>query len=378
MNIAISARMLKNNPDDGISWFTFETVRRIISDNRDHRFFLLFDRDFDKGMTFPGNTDAIIIKPATRHPVLWYYWLEHRVPNVLRKIKADIFVSPDGLISMKSEVPSIPVIHDINFFHRPEDIPAVTRFYYRHFTTKFASKAIRIATVSEFSKQDIASSFGISSSKIDVVYNGVSDIFSPSDESECIKMRKIFSEGLPYFLFVGNFSPRKNIPNLVRAFNLFRTISNYQHKLVLTGERLYLNRELDSIIKASPYHNDIILTGHKNRDDLRLLYSSSEALVYIPWFEGFGIPVVEAMRCGTPVILSNTTSLPEIGGKAALYVNPSDIKTISDSMIKIIEDVSFKSSLKKSSINNSMKYTWEKSAESLWISIEKALTAIKK
>jgi glycosyltransferase involved in cell wall biosynthesis len=377
MNIAISARMLKKDPDDGISWFTFETIRRIVSNRKEHRFYLIFDRNFDGSLIFSKNTEGIIVKPATRHPVLWYYWLEYKLPSVLKKIKADIFISPDGFISLKSDVPSIPVIHDINFFHRPADIPPVTRFYYRYFTNKFASKAIRVATVSEFSKQDISTYLGIDPSKIDVVYNGVSDIFCQANENDCKKLKDELTGGFPFFLFVGNFSPRKNIPNLVRAYNNFRSKSGYPHKLVLTGERLYLNMELDSLIETSPYSKDIILTGHKRQDELKLLYSSSEALVFIPWFEGFGIPVVEAMRCGTPVIISDTTSLPEIGGEAAIYVSPSDIENISGSMIRLIEDKEFKSSLKPVSIKNSMRFTWEKSAVSLWESIEKALSQLK-
>ena len=191
-------------------------------------------------------------------------------------------------------------------------------------------------------------------------------------------MRDELTGGLPYFLFVGNFSPRKNIPNLIRAYNRFRIITDYKHKLVLTGERLYLNRELDLLIKASPYSGDIILTGHKRQEELRILYSASEALVFVPWFEGFGIPAVESMRCGTPVILSDTTSLPEIGGEAAVYVNPSDISSIADSMKKIIEDHAFKSSLKLLSVKNSMRFTWEKSAENLRNTIEKSLLQVKK
>ena len=377
MNIAISARMLKGSPDDGISWFTFETVRRLVSNN-DHRFFLIFDRDIDKTLIFPGNTETIIIRPATRHPVLWYYWLEQRLPDVLTRIKADIFIAPDGLISLKSQVPAIPVIHDINFFHRPDDVPRLTGSYYRYFTGKFASKAIRVATVSEFSKKDISETLSIDPSKIDVVYNGVSDIFSRAGEKECIMFRERLTGGLPYFLFVGNFSPRKNIPNLVRAFNLFRSSSSYQHKLILTGERLYLNRELDSLIRESPFSKDIILTGHQTQEELRLLYSAAEALVFVPWFEGFGIPVVEAMKCGTPVILSDTTSLPEIGGNAAVYVDPSDIERISAEMKHLIEDEQLRSSLMQLSVNNAVRFTWDKSAESFWESINKSLSLTKK
>jgi glycosyltransferase involved in cell wall biosynthesis len=378
MNIAISARMLRKNPDDGISWFTYETVKRLVINNKQHKFFLIFDRNFDRSLLFSGNTEGIVIGPATRHPILWYWWLEYKLPHVLSKIKADIFIAPDGFISLKSEVPSIPVIHDINFLHRPGDVPLLQRYYYRFFTGRFATKAIRISTVSEYSKNDISKCLGIDNSIIDVVYNGVSDRFHPADDSECMILRNRLTGGVPYFLFVGNFSPRKNIPNLVRAYDLFRTNSIYNHKLVLTGERLFLNHELDSLIKASPFSKDIILTGHKSQEELRILYSASEALVFVPWFEGFGIPAVEAMRCGTPVILSDTTSLPEIGGDGAIYVSPSDIVKISETMINLIEDKGLRASLKQLSIKNSMRFTWEKSAESLWNSIEKSLDQLKK
>ena len=377
MNIAISARMLRKDPDDGISWFTYETVRQFIINNKQHTIYLIFDREIDKSLLFSDNTRAVKTGPATRHPLLWYYWLEYRLPKVLREIKADLFVAPDGLISLRSDVPSLPVIHDINFIHRPEDLPLIQRIYYRWFTVRFARKAIRIATVSEFSKNDISTNLGIDMAKIDVVYNGVSDTFSHAGEEEIAKLRKTLTRGQPFFLFVGNFSPRKNIPNLVRAYNYFRTISLHKHKLVLTGERLFLNNELDTTIKESPFSDDIIFTGHQTREELRVLYSAAEALVFVPWFEGFGIPAVEAMRCGTPVILSETTSLPEVGANAAIYVNPSDLVNISESMIRIIEDKKLNKSLRALATENSMRFTWEKSAESFSVSIEKSLIAKK-
>ena len=377
MNIAISARMLRKDPDDGISWFTYETVRRLINNNKQHTIYLIFDREIDKSLLFSANTRAVKIGPATRHPILWYWWLEYRLPKVLEEVKADLFIAPDGFISLRSKVPSIPVIHDINFIHRPGDLPILHRLYYRWFTGRFARKAIRIATVSEFSKNDISKSLGIDLAKIDVVYNGVSDAFSPAGEDEVTGLRKQLTKGQPFFLFVGNFSPRKNIPNLVRAYNYFRTISLYRHKLVLTGERLYLNNELDTTLRESPFADDIIFTGHKTREELRVLYSASEAFVFVPWFEGFGIPALEAMRCGTPVILSETTSLPEIGANAAVYVNPSDIIKISESMITIIEAKKKNESLKLLAFQHSMKFTWEKSAESLSDCIEKSLSMIK-
>lgn len=378
MKIAISARKLKKKPDDGISLFTYEIVKRITSEQTSHKFFFIFDRDFDNSLIFSENIEPIIIRPSTRHPFLWYYWHEWQLPGVLKRTGADIFLSTDGIISLRSPVPSVPVIHDINFHHRPYDLPVLTSLYYRHFFRKFAHKAVRIATVSEFSKNDISSTFNIDPSLIDVVYNGVSEYFTPAGKLQAEEFRSELTGGEQYLLFVGNFSPRKNIPGLLKAYDRFRDASFFKHKLVLTGGRLFHNEETDKLIKSSPYSADIILTGPMLHENLRLLYSSASALVFIPWFEGFGIPAVEAMRCGTPVILSDTTSLPEIGGDAALYVDPGNIEEISSAIMKIIGDGTLRISLISKAQKESAKFTWDNSAKSLWDSIEKATGSISK
>lgn len=372
MKIAINARMLKSVPDDGISRFTFEVVRRITVNNPSHKFLLIFDKKFDDCLLFSPNTDVIVLKPATRHPLLWYYWHEWQLPSILQKTGSDLFLSPDGIISLRSSIPSIPVIHDINFYHRPNDLPLLINHYYRYFFRKFARKAARIITVSTFSKDDISSYLGISRELIDVAYNGVSDYFAPALPAEVEKFRKELTGGIPYFLFVGNFSPRKNIPGVINAYNHFRSSAQYNHKLVLTGARLYLNSETNSLLKSSPWSSDIILTGPRQHEELRLLYSSATALVFVPWFEGFGIPAAEAMRCGTPVILSNTTSLPEIGGNAAIYVNPDNTLEISNAMIKIITDENLRTSMIAKGLIESQRFTWDNCADSVWRSVKMA------
>ena len=372
MKIAINARMLKTTPDDGISRFTFEVVKRLTINNPSHRFALIFDRKFDGRLIFSENTEAYIIGPPSRHPILWYTWHEWLLPALLKRIGADIFLSPDGIISLRSEIPSIPVIHDINFHHRPKDIPPLTSSYYNYFFKKFAEKAARIITVSEFCREDISSGLMINKDKIDVAWNGVSEYFKPVEKSESDIFRKKLTGGNPYFLFVGNFSPRKNIPMLIKAYNHFRTTYGSDLKLVLAGGRLFLNSETDNMIDSSLFRNDIILAGSVLHEDLKILYSSASALVFVPWFEGFGIPAAEAMRCGTPVILSNTTSLPEIGGNAALFVDPSDYEEIAGAMNRIVNDKNSRVSLTEAGFIQSEKFTWENTAESVMRSIEKA------
>jgi glycosyltransferase involved in cell wall biosynthesis len=372
MKIAINARMLKAVPDDGISRFTYEVVKRITTNNPSHQFALIFDREYDPVLIFSPNTEGFLLKPATRHPFLWYYWHECMLPGLLKKSGADIFLSPDGIISLRSEIPSIAVIHDINFYHRPKDIPRLIGLYYRHFYRKFVKKAVRIITVSDFCKNDISSHLNIDPRIIDVACNGVSDYFEPADKQVTDGFRKELTGGLPFFLFVGNFSPRKNIQGVINAYNRFRASTDMNHKLVLTGGRLFLNREADRMIRSSLWSKDIILTGPKPHEELRLLYASATALVFVTWFEGFGLPAAEAMRCGTPVILSDTTSLPEVGGEAAIYVNPENTEEICSAMVKIASDENFRLFLAREGETQSLKFTWDKTADTIWESIERA------
>ncbi|MFN2337168.1 MAG: glycosyltransferase family 4 protein, partial [Bacteroidales bacterium] len=320
MIIAINARTLRAVPHDGIGWFTLEVVRGIVRDHPEHRFVLIGDRKYDLLPVDGDNVEYVTIPLRTVHPIIWYKWHELFLPGVLKKTGAGLFIAPDGIMPLRSGVPCIPVIHDLNHEHRPGDIPWCERIYYSYYFPRFARRAARVATVSGFSADDISETYGISRDRIDVVPNGVADIFSPPLPGEAEATRKQYTGGRPYFLFVSNFSPRKNVEAVITAFNLFRKAGKGEHVLLLSGRRLYLTREIDRAVESSPYSRDILFTGSVTRDVLRRLYGAAEALTFVPWFEGFGIPVVEAQRCGTPCILSDSSSLPEVSGGAALCV----------------------------------------------------------
>lgn len=373
MLIAVNTRFLLKDSLEGIGWFTYENLKRITLAHPEHKFLFIFDRKFHEDFIFSSNITPIVKGIPARHPYLWKLWFEYSLPQVFRKYKPDLFLSTDGFLSLRSEIKSLPVIHDINFHHYPDDMPKLVAGYYNKYFPKFAAKATRIATVSEYSKKDIAESFGISREKIDVVYNGSNDLFLPlsSEEKNVAKTR--FSQGCEYFLFVGALNPRKNIERLLQAYDKYRSHPDANLKLLIVGEKMFKTSNIEEIYNKMNHKSEVVFTGRLSPEDLRFVLGSATALTFVPYFEGFGIPIVEAMYCDVPVITSNVTSMPEVGGEAALLVDPFSVDSILDGMNKIAFDGHLRNSLIEKGKTQRLKFTWNKSAEKLWNSIEKTL-----
>jgi len=369
--IAVNTRLLLHDRLEGIGRFADETLRNITREHPEHKFIFIFDRDFSSEFIYSDNIIPLKGFPQTRHPFLWYMFFEKHVPAVLEKYKADIFLSPDGWLSLKTSVKSLPVMHDINFFHFPGFIPLQVRSYYNYFIPRFVRKASRIATVSEFSKKDISDYFHYDTAKIDVVHNAASDRFSPISTEEQFAVRQKFTGGCPYFLFTGLIHPRKNIAGLIRAFDGFKASSGSNVKLFLAGSLKWKNSDVRSAFSGSPYKADIIFAGRIPDADLRKITASALAMVYVSFFEGFGLPVIEAMNCDVPVIASETSSLPEVGGDAVYYVDPYSTESIKNAMLALYKDDKFRNDLIIRGRVNRQRFSWKKTADLLWQSINK-------
>ena len=373
MRIAINTRLLLKNQLEGIGWFTMETMKRITQGHPEHEFIFIFDRKFSSDFIFSDNIVPVTIAPPARHPVLFYLWFEYSIPYVLKKYKADMFLSPDGYLSLRTGIPQLAVIHDISFRHRPEDLPWLKSRYYNYFFPRFAHKATRIATVSNYSKNDIAGSFGIDLSKIDVVYDGVSEDFKPTSSQEQDFIRQKYTGGASYFLYVGALHPRKNIASLLQAFNIFKRRTAGQEKLLVVGGEMHKTSEIFDILEELPFKKDIIFTGRLSETELVKVYGAALALTYVPYFEGFGMPIVEAMSAGVPVICSNTTSMPEVGGDAVLSVDPYNIDLIAEAMNKLATDDNMRQKLIQKGFDQKMKFSWDETSMLLWKSIENVI-----
>jgi glycosyltransferase involved in cell wall biosynthesis len=369
---------LIKNKLEGIGWFTYETLSRITRQHPEHTFYFIFDRPYHQDFIFSSNVVPVVLHPQARHPILFIIWFEISITRFLSKLKPDLFLSPDGYLSLSSKTPSLAVIHDINFEHYPKDVPWIIKKYYHYFFPRFARKATRIATVSNFSKQDIASTYNIDSSKIDVVYNGSNDQYQPVSEDEIIKTQKKYTQGKPFFVFVGALLPRKNLINLFLAFEQFKQNTKSDTTLVIVGEKKWWTPPIEEAYSQISNKNDVIFTGRLEPIELNKVLASSIALTYVSYFEGFGIPIIEAFRCETAVITSNVTSMPEVAGDAALLVDPFSVDEIATAMQHVSEDKNLRNTLIQKGKFRRNDFTWEKSAKLLWNSIENTINENKK
>lgn len=370
MRIAVNVRFLIKNKLEGIGWFTYETLKRITSQHPEHQFFFFFDRPYDTSFLFSENIKPVVLFPPARHPLLWYYWFEFAIPNALGKIKPDVFLSTDAFLSLRTPVNELLVIHDLAFVHFPGHINSLTSKYYHHFIPKFVRRADRIATVSAFSKSDLIKQYSISPEKIDVVYNAAGDLFHPLDKVEIENVRKKISNGSPYFIYAGAIQPRKNLVRIFNAFDLFKNSDNRNYKLVIAGRKAWDTKQTMATYENMKYKEDVIFLGHLQQPDLAKALAAATALTYISLFEGFGIPIVEAMQSHVPVITSSASSMPEVAGDAGLIVDPSSVFQIAEGMQRIANDETLRKHMIDKGIEQVKKFTWQQSAEKLWNSIE--------
>lgn len=373
MRIAVNTRLLVPDKMDGIGRFTFESLQRICKNHPEVQFDFIFDRKPDPRFQFGKNVTLINLAPPARHPFLWVIWFEFQLKNYINKNNFDLFLSPEGWISPKLNCPSLGVIHDLNFVHHPENIIYSHRKYLQNYFPKFAKRANRIATVSEFSKKDIQKTYAIAADKIDVVYNGANAIFKPLNSSEQIEVRRQYSKGKPYFIFIGTLHPRKNIDHLLLGFDRFKSETENDVQLLIVGNRKWWPKKVENIFQKMKHKSEVHFLGRQEDEDLAKLLASAKALTYLPYFEGFGIPILEAFQSDVPVITSNVSSMPEVAQEAALYAKPTDAIEIAEQMKKVQTDEELCRALIQKGSERAQHFSWDKTADLLWQSIIKTL-----
>ncbi|MEP7272228.1 MAG: glycosyltransferase family 1 protein [Acidobacteriota bacterium] len=263
-------------------------------------------------------------------------------------------------------VPLVTTIHDLAFEHFPETFTRRGSMQLRLTVRRAAKRAARVATVSEFSRADLIATYHLSPAKVVVTPNGVESHFSPQAASpdEGLEVRRQFGISRDFILAVGSLQPRKNLLRLLNAYGLLRAeMGERAPQLVIVGRRLWLYRGILDEIARQGWAHDVIVTDYVSEKSLPELYRAAKVFVYPSLFEGFGLPPLEAMACGTPVVTSSTSSLPEVVGDAAILIDPYDEGALAQAMVRAMTEESLRLRLRAAGLEQAKKFTWKVAAE---------------
>jgi glycosyltransferase involved in cell wall biosynthesis len=370
MKIAVNTRFLLPGQLEGIGWFTYEVVKRMVEQHPEDEFLFLFDRPYDSRFIFGQNVRPVVVPPPARHPVLWWLWFELSVPQVLKKHQADVFFSPDNYCSLRADTPTLMVTHDIAHVHYPDQISAWVRRYYDRYVPRYLERAEQVIAVSDYTRTDIMRQYGVSGDKIQVACNGVRSIFQPLSEEKKVEVRARYADKQPYFFYLGAVHPRKNVSRLIRAFDRFKERTGAPHQLLIAGRLAWQTGDVKEALESAQFRSSIRLLGYLDQEELPGVLGAATALTYVSLFEGFGVPILEALHSEVPVITSNVSSMPEVAGEAALLVDPTSVEQIAAAMSKLYHEPEFVQVLVGKGRQQRGKFSWQRAAEVVYTSLQ--------
>ena len=358
MRIGIDANpMLRNR--GGVGWHIYHLLHALLDLKEDVEFVCYIE---------PGalrRREAALIEAWERDPRLT--WIE--VGRFTRRWRGtmdrlDLYHGMNFRMRTSGRCGGVVTIHDLWLDRNPQ---YSTRLFGQrgafHRTRRTAWRAKKVITVSEHSANDIVSLYGLPRERVAVVYNGVAEDFHPTTEpAEMAELRNRLA--LPtdrFILFAGGADPRKNHQGLIRAYSRVAELLA-SHSLVMVGDAMHRFGDIRETARTFGVEDRIVCAGQLSPADLRLLYSHADVFVFPSIYEGFGMPVLEAIACGAPVITSSTTALPEVGGDAAVLINPESVEELADAIVHVLEQPDLRDRLRVKGLQRAKQFTWERAA----------------
>lgn len=367
MRIIVLADPLDNQLA-GIHHYTRNLVKHLAKVDKEQEYYILRRK---KDSLFPHERQVIV--KNYKFPGYAAFRMFVLIPLKIRRLKANIVIEPAhfGPFNLPRKIKRITVIHDLT----PILFSHLHRFHSQLLQKIFLKSILRraslIITNSDSTTSDLIKYYPPSSSKTKRIYLGRDESLHFTGKRHTLHDQVGETQ---YFLYAGTIEPRKNLKTLLRAYTLFRKKTSLPHKLIIAGGKGWKSGSFFRQLEKHPYKDDIILTGYVSREDLASLYSNTEAFIFPSHYEGFGLPVVEAMSCGAACLLSTSSSLPEVGGKAALYFDPVDEDELSGLMIRITEDRDLKKELSKKALEQAEKFSWDTYANEFHANLKKLMT----
>lgn len=365
MKIGINARYIQRKIITGIENYIFNLILNLKKIDKKNNYYLFFEKDRQIPIEFSDNNNfkAIIPKFPTKNQTERIVLNQFLLNSYIRKTRLDIFHEPFFTSPFFKNCPTIITIYDISNYIHPEFFNLKTKLYFNLLFPRSIKNSDCIITISNSSKKDMVNYLKIEPDKIEVVYAGLDKSFHKINSEDMLKKIKIkYNIFKDYILHVSFISPRKNLLNLITAFNIFKKNTKEYIQLVIAGGKGWNSKKVFELVKSLKLEKDIIFTDHVPKEDLIILYSNAILFIYPSIYEGFGLPTLEAMSCGCPVITSKLSSLPEVCGDAALYINPYDVEDMAASILNLTIDDSLKKLLIIKGFKNIKKFDWVKTA----------------
>jgi glycosyltransferase involved in cell wall biosynthesis len=359
--IGLNAHLLNlagNYRSAGINWYIYHLLQNLPpAPDLEYTLFLSEPRAREH---FRGFAIAQSRLP-TRQPIVRIVWEQFVQPWLLRQIDLLHALAFAGPLAIS--IPWIATIYDLSFVRYPQSFNAANRLYLTWAVRNSLRRADRVTVISESTRRDLVALFGAAPDKIKVIYCGTDPSFAPAQDPSAVAAWRA-QRNLPekMILYVGTIEPRKNIARLIRAFAQAQRAVRLPHRLVLIGARGWKYAEVDRAIAQEGISNNVIFAGYVSQDELPRWYQAADLFVYPSLYEGFGLPPLEAMACGIPVVTSNAASLPEVVGDAALQVAPDDGSALADAIVRALTDRALREQMIARGIVQAARFSWTRTA----------------
>ncbi len=297
---------------------------------------------------------------ATAHPLTRIWWEQAVLPLELRRQQAKLLHAPAFVGPLLSPCPQVITVHDLSFIHHPEFFRGGNRYYLQWMTRLTCRRATAVIAVSHFTAQEVTRWLSVPAERVHTIYHGVEPRFQPLPAVEVERFRQ--QKGLParFILYLGTLEPRKNLVALVRAFALF---NEPQAQLVLAGGKGWLYEDIFAEVERLGLQDRVHFPGYIPEEELALWYNAAWVFAYVSLYEGFGLPILEALACGLPVLAGNTTSLPEAAGNGALLVSPTDEVEIAAGLRRLWHEMPLREQLRHAGQEHAARFSWEQTGQ---------------
>jgi glycosyltransferase involved in cell wall biosynthesis len=370
LRVGVNAHLLSlsgNYRSAGINWYIHNLLRHLPQADPKVEYTVFLNEH--RYTAAPGVRLQFSRLPTQRPPVR-ILWEQVFQPRAVRRADVDLAHGPAFVGALASRYPFVITVHDLSFLLYPQNFRTMNRLYLKTLTRLSVRRARRVIAVSESTKRDLVQQYDLSPARIDTVYNGVDPSFRPLPPDQVAAFRT--KRGLPerFILFVGTLEPRKNLVRLVEAYS---QLSRPRPPLMLVGGKGWLYEQIFARVEALDLCNDVHFVGYVSTDELPWWYNAAALFAYPSLYEGFGLPPLEAMACGTPVVTSTASSLPEVVGDAGWLVDPADTASLVEAMGQALTDENEREKMRAAGLVRAQGFSWQETARCTVNSYRKAL-----